>query len=248
MILRSKIHRLIPMLALSMTLAMAASARAGTGVSLQIQFESAPHWVAVPGTSVREIRQGDRTDYDMFQYGRSYYAYNNGDGRWYSSRRSRGRFFLIDDRSVPRELRRVPRNSWRNYPAAWDDPRSGGTPATMMVTFGSTPHWTGIRGTRVETAQRPDYDVFRYGNSYYAYNNNRWYTSSRGDGQFTSMDDRAVPSELSKVPRDQWHQYPTSWRNQDQNQGRTGGPPGQENRNGTPPGQDKRNRNHRGNG
>ena len=242
MILRSKMHRLVPMLALGMTLAMAASAHAGTSASLQIHFGSSPHWVGVPGTSVREIRQGDRTDYDMFQYGRSYYAYNNGDGRWYSSRRSRGRFIMIDDRSVPSELRRVPRNNWRNYPAAWDDQRSGGSRATMMVTFGSTPRWTGIRGTRVETAQRPDYDVFRYGNSYYAYNNNRWYTSSRGDGQFNAMDDRAVPSELSKVPRDQWHQYPTSWQNQDQDQNQGQG------RNGGPPGQDKRHRGHRGNG
>jgi len=250
MILRSKMHHLVPMLALGITLAVAAPARAGSDVSLQINFGSTPHWVGVPGTSVREIRQGDRTDYDMFQYGRSYYAYNNANGRWYSSRRSRGRFYMIDDRSVPREMRRVPRNNWRNYPSAWDDQRSNGSPATLMVTFGSTPHWMGVRGTRVETAQRPDYDVFHYGNSYYAYNNNRWYTSSRGDGQFSAIEDRSVPTELSRVPRDQWHQYPASWQNQnqDQNQGRNGGPPGQQDKNGTPPGQYKRNRNHHGNG
>jgi len=251
MILRSKMHRLVPMLALSMTLAMAASAHAGTDVSLQINFGSTPHWVAVPGTSVREIRQGDRTDYDMFQYGRSYYAYNNSNGRWYSSRRSRGRFVMIDDRSVPRELRRVPRSNWRNYPSAWDDQGSGGSSASMMVNFGSTPHWAGVSGTRVEVvsaAERPDYDVFRYGNSYYAYNSNRWYTSSRETGQFTAIDDRSVPTELSKVPRDQWRNYPASWQSQDQDQHPNGTPPGLDKKNGVPPGQDKKNRNHHGNG
>jgi len=251
MILRSKMHRLVPMLALGMALATAGSARAGTGVSLQINFGSTPHWVGVPGTSVREIRQGDRTDYDMFQYGRRYYAYNNADGRWYMSRRSRGRFTMIDDRSVPSDLRRVPRNHWRNYPTAWDDQRSSGTSAGLMVSFGSRPHWAGVSGTRVEVvsaAERPDYDVFRYGNSYYAYNSNRWYTSSRESGQFTPIDDRSVPSELSKVPRDQWRNYPASWQGQDQNQHQDGTPPGLDKKNGVPPGQDKKNRNRHGNG
>jgi hypothetical protein len=232
--IRSKM-RLVPLLVLGMAIATAASGNAqdrqyqrsrGTDASLQITFGTTPHWVGIPGTGIREIRQGDRTDYDMFKYGRSYYAYNNANDRWYMSRGWRGQFMLIDDRSVPRELRRIPRNHWRNYPTAWANRNyrgnyqssnyqgSGGTSASLQVTFGSTPHWAGVSGTRVEmvpAAERPNYDVFRYGGTYYVYNSNRWYTSSRESGQFTAIDDGSVPSELSKVPRENWRNYPPAW-------------------------------------
>ena len=251
--IRSKTRLLVPLLTLSMTIATAASVNAqnrqyqrsgGPEASLQITFGTKPHWVGIPGTGIREIRQGDRTDYDMFRYGRSYYAYNNANDRWYMSRGWRGQFVLIDDRSVPRELRRIPRNHWRNYPTAWEernyqgnhrdrnvrssndrDPNyrgSGGTSASLQVTFGSTPHWAGVSGTRVEmvpVAERPNYDVFRYGGTYYAYSSNRWYSSPRERGEFTMIDDRSVPNELSTVPREQWRNYPAGWENQRRGRG-----------------------------
>ena len=243
--IRPKTRLLVPLLALSMTIATAASVNAqdrqyqrpqGTSASLQITFGSAPRWVGIPGTRVREIRQGDRTDYDMFRYGRSYYAYNNADGRWYMSGGWRGQFVLIDDRSVPRELRRIPRNHWRHYPTAWADRNyqgnyqasnqdrnyqgSGGTSASLQVSFGSAPHWTGVSGTRVEivpVAERPNYDVFRYGGTYYVYNSDRWYSSPRESGQFIAIDAGSVPTELSRVPREQWRNYPTDWANKNNN-------------------------------
>jgi hypothetical protein len=64
----------------------------------------------------------DRPGYDMFAYGGRYYVYS--DGRWYTSRNWRGNFRLINRGAVPRELRRVPRQQWRNY--AWDDDSYGG--------------------------------------------------------------------------------------------------------------------------
>jgi hypothetical protein len=91
---------------------------------------------------------------------------------------------------------------------------SDGTSATLQVNFGTTPHWTSVRGTRVREirqADRPGYDMFRYGGHYYAYNNNRWYTSNRDRGSYAPIDDRSVPSELSRVPRDHWQNYPSSW-------------------------------------
>jgi hypothetical protein len=244
--IRFKTQLLLALLALSMTLAMAASVNAqdrqrqgagGTSVSLQINFGTTPHWVGVPGTRAQAIRQGDRTDYDIFHYGRYYYAYNSHNDRWYRSRRWRGQFILIDDRLVPTELRRIPRNHWRYYPTAWEDRRdrgSDGSSVTLHVTFGTTPHWAGVRGTRVEEiplAERPGYDVFRYGGTYYAYNNNRWYMSPRETGDFTVIDDRSVPSELSRVPREHWRNYPQGWQ-----------PPGLEKKGGNPPGQEKKNR------
>jgi hypothetical protein len=179
MIGRSKKHLLLPLLALGVTIAMATSAQAQDrnyngaqrpALSLQITFGSAPHWDAVRGTNVRYIRRGDHSDYDMFRYGRNYYTYNNLNNRWYMSRSYRGRFRLIDDRAVPADFRRVPRDNWRNYPTAWDDrgPQGSGD-SFFQVSFGTAPRWSNISGTRVEGiygSDHPSYDVFRYGGSY----------------------------------------------------------------------------------
>jgi hypothetical protein len=240
---------------LSVALVLAASAQAmgrqeqGSGnptVSLQVNFGTTPHWVGVEGTSVQVIREGERPGYDMFRYGSYYYVYNNN--RWYRSTQWRGRFILVDDRSIPSEFRRVPRNHWHSYPSAWEGPNDqgpGGTSAYLQVNFGTTPRWAGVQGTRVEEipmAQRPGYDVFRYGGSYYAYNNNRWYSSSRETGNFAAIDDRSVPSDLRSVPREHWRNYPSAWQNQNQT------PPGLEKKGGIPPGQDKKTRDNRSNG
>jgi hypothetical protein len=228
MITRPRAHLLVPLLALSITFAVAASAQeqdrqyrrsSDTSASLRIDFGTQPRWEGVRGTQVRTIRQGDRTDYDMFRYGRNYYVYNNYNHRWYMSRRWRGQFTLISDRSVPRDLRRVPRNRWRNYPTAWEDRGYQGPGGnSFMVSFGTRPRWSGISGTRVERiygAERPGYDVFRYGGSYYAYNDNRWYMSANESGQFALIDDRSVPSEFSRVSRENWRHYPSQWDNRD---------------------------------
>ena len=228
----SKKHLLLPLLALSMALAPVAPAHAdGPAVSLQISFGNSPHWDNIHGTSVREIRQGERGDYDMFRYGRNYYTYNSTNDRWYISRHYKGRFRLIDERSVPSQFHRIPRDHWTNYPSSWEDrgaQGSGGTSASFQVTFGTTPRWAGINGTRVEEVygdDRPSYDVFRYGGSYYAYDNDRWYSSRNESGRFTMIDTRAVPDELSRVPRDHWRNYPPAWGNRD-------GKPGNGNGNG----------------
>jgi len=93
--------------------------------------------------------------------------------------------------------------------------------ASLSVTFGHTPHWVGVRGTRVReirTSDRPDYDMFSYGGSYYAYNNNHWYSSRRSRGHFRPIEDRQVPREISRVPRDHWHSYPSGWDQTNTNQ------------------------------
>jgi hypothetical protein len=125
------------LLVLSMTVALAATVHAqGTydqgrydrrtnnnnnnsnvGGSIQITFASPPRWIGVPGTRVRQIQLAQSPDYDMFRYGGVYYVYNND--QWYMSRRPQGRFFLIEDRQVPRELYIIPRDHWQHYPPAW---------------------------------------------------------------------------------------------------------------------------------
>ena len=96
------------------------------------------------------------------------------------------------------------------------DQGSNASPATLQVDFGTTPHWTIIRGTRVEeilVAERPSYDMFRCGGNYYVYDNNQWYSSPRGRGQFILIDDRSVPRALSTVPRQHWRHFPPGWAN-----------------------------------
>lgn len=226
MMIRPKTHLLVPLLALGLTVGVIATAHAddrystrssGTSASIQINFGSSPRWTNVPGTPVRRIHEGDRTDYDIFRYGHSYYAYNNANNHWYTSQRYRGRYSMISDRSVPWQIRRLPRQNWRNYPTAWDDRNyrgPNGSYATMHVGFTGRPRWSNVNGTRVEAiygSDRPNYDVFRYGGSYYAYNNDRWYSSPWERGEYTVIEDRAVPRELSRVPRDQWRNYPSAW-------------------------------------
>jgi hypothetical protein len=141
------IHRkahLVLLLTLSVALGTVPSvptASGATDVSIQINFGTAPHWVGVQGTQVQVIRRADRTDYDMFHYGRFYYVYNHNDYRWYRSRAWRGRFVWIDERSLPDELRRVPRQNWRNYPATWHDEGKGpkGTPPGLEKKGGNPP-------------------------------------------------------------------------------------------------------------
>jgi hypothetical protein len=89
-----------------------------------------------------------------------------------------------------------------------------GTPATLQVSFGSTPHWTNIHGTHVSeisSPERPAYDMFRYNGHYYAYNENRWYMSKQPHGKFTYVDERSVPNEFTKVPPGHWRNYPQGW-------------------------------------
>ena len=125
MTIRSNRPLLLPLLVLGVAFAMTAPLLAhdvhaqGTSASLQVTFGSTPHWTNVRGTHVREIRAGEGPGYDMFNYGGSYYAYNNS--HWYKSRSSRGAYTQIDDRAVPKEINKVPRNHWKSYPSSWGD-------------------------------------------------------------------------------------------------------------------------------
>jgi hypothetical protein len=240
---------LLPTLAMSMVLATAVPAQAqyhndqtsgGASVNLQISFGSSPRWEPVPDTRVKMIRHGDHTDYDVFQYGGKYYAYNDHNDRWYVDNnpwyrfgRWSGQFRLIDDRYVPGELRRIPRDHWRKYPMAWQDPydqESGGNSALLQISFGSAPHWSRASGTQVDYvsfADNSNHDVFRYGSTYYAYDSNRWYSSPRESGHFTAIEDRSVPTEITNVPRENWRNYPAGWGDKNDNHGN-----GQKNSNG----------------
>lgn len=93
--------------------------RDNNSATLQFDFGTQPRWGMVRGTNVRVIRNPDRPDYDVFRYNGYSYVYRDGD--WYMSRGGRRGFMMIDERDVPRELRRIPRREWHHYPADWSD-------------------------------------------------------------------------------------------------------------------------------
>lgn len=219
-----KIHRvphLLPALALVTSLAAVSPARAQDDVNarLQIHLGSYPHWSVVSGTQVEELPMAERPNYDVFRYGGTYYAYSNG--RWYSSTNSDGDYYVVQDNAVPREFSRVPREHWRTYPATWSN--GGGSTVsgtlrtgsgTLRVQFGTQPRWVTVPGTsvyEVPMSDRPDYDVFREGNTYYVYDNDRWYSSTRPEGDYTAIEDNYVPTDFNRIPRDHWRNYPSSW-------------------------------------
>ena len=153
MTFRPKTHLLLPLLTLSLTLAMVASVQAqtrdhrvstGPSMSMQINLGTTPHWTGVGGTHVMMMRQSERPNYDMFRYGGNYYAYNNN--RWYRSNRGNGGYAYINDRDVPREVSRVPRTQWKNYPTGWNDqnrdPRNGWNGQRMPRGTGPMPQKT----------------------------------------------------------------------------------------------------------
>ena len=107
-------------------------------------------------------------------------------------------------------------------------PSQAATSASLQISFGNAPHWTGIQGTLVSEmrdGERPGYDVFRYGGMYYAFNNEHWYRCRTQRGNYIMIDERSVPGEFSKVPRGHWKHYPAAWgnRNDNGNNGRGNG-------------------------
>jgi hypothetical protein len=222
---------MLPLAALGLTLALPAASHAQdrndarrpvTQTTIQVQFRTTPRWQAVNGTRVEEIAGPERPAYDMFRYNGSYYAYSNS--RWYMSPRAVGQFNVVDDRSVPQAFADVPRDHWRNYPSDWQNGPDAGfddAPATMQVDYIRTPYWMNLRGTRiwvVRSSARLDYDLFRVGGIYYAYDNDQWYSSRHRSGMFAQADDRRVPRELARIPANQWRNYPNDWLDANGNQ------------------------------
>jgi len=93
-------------------------------VGLTVDLRSAPppppiRWDRRP--DLREIRGSsvylvEEPDYDVFMYGGAYYCYANG--YWYRADSDQTGFLVVDSRSVPPPVLRVPSRHWRHRPAA----------------------------------------------------------------------------------------------------------------------------------
>ena len=82
------------------------------------------------------------------------------------------------------------------------------------LTFTHTPQWQQVSGTpvfMVRDEDRPDFDMFRYGNTYYIYDNGNWFRANRWNGTYQWFDEAYVPSALARVPEAEWRSYPSAW-------------------------------------
>jgi hypothetical protein len=88
--------------------------------------------------------------------------------------------------------------------------------ATLRVQLLAYPHWSQVETLPVDElplSERPDYDVFRYGGRFYAYDGDRWYVSDRESGTYSEMDQDRIPDVFSTIPREHWRYYPTAYDN-----------------------------------
>ena len=70
-------------------------------------------------------------------------------------------------------------------------------------------------GVYVVSNAGPDYDMFRYGSTYYLCYDGYWYRSSSLSGRFVVVEMQSVPQQVVSVPARHWKHHPH------------GGPPGQ---------------------
>lgn len=83
-------------------------------VRLGIHIGSPPPLVLVPGTPVY---QAPSLPYNYFVYQKHYYLFH--DGMWLSARHHDGPWTVIAVERVPRSIRGVPVDYYRNRPAHW---------------------------------------------------------------------------------------------------------------------------------
>jgi len=91
----------------------------------------------------------------------------------------------------------------------------GAPPPPRVVIVDRQPDLVVVPRTSVYVVQNSDYDVFRYGRTYYVYNDGYWYRSRTYGGPFVVVDVRSVPRPVLTLPDDRWKHHPH------------GGPPGQ---------------------
>ena len=88
-------------------------------------------------------------------------------------------------------------------------------PAAPRVNLKAEPRLVAVGETRVHVLADPfDWDLFRYGGSWYMYSKGYWYRASVHTGPFRVVDVRVVPTVVLRVPPERWRHHPH------------GGPPG----------------------
>lgn len=190
-----------------------------------LSFRTQPRMTLVPGTRVFYVRD-NRFDRDLYRYGSNWYYVE--DGVWYVADSWRGPFFTMRWRDVPVTVRRVPseyRRTWtlagtndvddddyysRRYSDRYNDNDryyDRGTRTVVRVgdrsdfVLDTAPRMSIIPGTEVYFQRdEADYDLYRYGNSWYLADNGVWYRASSWQGPFIRIQTGSVPRTVFTIP------------------------------------------------
>jgi len=169
-------------------------------------FSRKPRMTTIAGTGVSYGRR--ISDFDLYRYRGTWFIVD--DGAWYRSSSWRGPFLSIRASSVPMPVLRVPfefRHDWSS-PASYQrdrDDRDRYERARYWSsgrTFEISPRMATIPSTNVfylrdDTA---DYDLYRYGDSWYLNDGGSWYFANTWRGPFVSIRVSVVPHEVLTIP------------------------------------------------
>ena len=111
------------------------------------------------------------------------------------------------------DLWRVER-TWRR---AADALRASNVAPVTLTPQAFDPHqrWLRIPGlpnTKLRQAESSTLDIFKLGDTIYAFSGDRWYLSDKAAAPaFRPADAKELPYELQSVPARNWHRYPQEW-------------------------------------
>jgi len=182
-------------------------------------FVVEPQMSVIPNSRVYYIR--DRSDYDMYRYGSTWYIADQGN--WYRSDSWRGPFVAVSFNSVPHDITVVPadyRHSWvvTSAYSYGDDEKAPHHYADR--TFHHKPPMGRIPDTHVYfDREASDFDLYRYHDHYYLVDDGFWYKASSWMGPFARVKMHHVPGEVLSIPVQFRHDWATttSYREQEEN-------------------------------
>ncbi len=193
--------------------------RAGERYPGRVSYTSKPPMAIIPDTRVYYLR--DAADFDLYEYGDSWYLVD--DGTWYRASSWRGPFISIRTSAVPQEVITIPtgyRREWVTTGTA--APTSAGTGRIIQIgepyrgtaRFNGEPAMTVIPGTRVYYFRDAgDYDLYRYGETWYLADDGTWYRAQTWRGPFLFIRSTSVPRAIITVSE----AYRTDWSYPSQN-------------------------------
>lgn len=170
-------------------------------------FSTKPSMSRIPGSAVKYASRAG--DYSLYRLRGTWYLVD--DGIWYRSTSWRGPFLTIRAASVPRDILTLParyRSDWsssasydRDDDRGWNRDRrtvrywSSGRTLTMQ------PRTYVIPRTDVDYYRSDDnYDIYRYGSTWYLVDNGGWYRADSWRGPFISIESGSVPRAILSVP------------------------------------------------
>jgi hypothetical protein len=177
-----------------------------------LSFRTQPRMSIVPGTRVYYVHD-NRFDRDLYRYGNNWYYVENGV--WYAADTWRGPYFTMRWREVPASVRRLPsayRRTWTFAGASdfdEDDDYYNDRATRTVVRVGDrsdftldmAPSMSIIPGSNVYYSRdEADYDLYRYGNSWYLADNGGWYRASSWRGPFLRIQAGSVPRAVFTIP------------------------------------------------